>query len=255
MTSRRHVLSEEAAMAEHKYAQVRDHLLRRVSGLPVGGQLPPESALCEEYAVSRITLRRAVDELVNDGHLIRQHGKGTFVTRPRYALKHRERFVNEVTGFFTQLTRQGHTVTSEVLTQKPMRAGTRLAAALDVSPATSVIHLERLRRVNGRVHHLADSYVEEERFPDVLTVDFTATSLYAYLRAHHDVVLTRNEIVVGLHECDGREAALIDVEPGSALLLATSRVFDLNRRPVIHGTSKFLPESAELSFDIVADAE
>ncbi|MFE4534531.1 GntR family transcriptional regulator [Streptomyces scopuliridis] len=242
-------------MAEHKYAQVRDHLLRRVSGLPVGGRLPPEAALCEEYAVSRITLRRAVDELVNDGHLIREQGRGTFVTRPRYALKHRERFVSEVTGFFTQMSRQGHTVTSEVLAQEPTRAGARLAAALDISPATSVIRLERLRRVNGVVHHLAESYVEEERFPDVRTADFSATSLYAYLRAHHDVLLARNEIVVGLHECDGREAGLLGVAVGSPLLLATSRVFDLNRKPVIHGTSKFLPETAELSFDIIADAE
>ncbi|MEE1799979.1 GntR family transcriptional regulator [Streptomyces sp. NPDC101062] len=242
-------------MAEHKYAQVRDHLLRRVSGLPVGGQLPPEAALCEEYAVSRITLRRAVEELVNDGHLIREHGRGTFVTRPRYALKHRERFVSEVTGFFTQMSRQGHEVTSEVLVQKRARAGARLAAALDISPAASVVRLERLRRVNGVVHHLAESYVEEERFADVLTADFTTTSLYAHLRAHHDVLLARNEIVVGLHTCDRREAELLGVEEGSPLLLATSRVFDLNRKPVIHGTSKFLPETAELSFDIIADAE
>ncbi|MFD7509128.1 GntR family transcriptional regulator [Streptomyces sp. NPDC059853] len=242
-------------MAEHKYAQVRDHLLRRVSGLPVGGQLPAEAALCDEYAVSRITLRRAVDELVNDGYLIRQHGRGTFVSRPRYALKHRERFVSEVTGFFTQMTRQGHTVTSEVLAQKRTRAGARLAEALDISPAAQVIRLERLRRVNGAVHHLAESFVAEERFPDVLAADFTATSLFAHLRAHHDVVLTRNEIVVGLHTCDGREAAVLGVPEGSPLLLATSTVFDLERRPVVHGSSKFLPESAELSFDIIADAE
>ncbi|UWM49513.1 GntR family transcriptional regulator [Streptomyces carpaticus] len=242
-------------MAEHKYAQVRDHLLRRVSGLPVGGQLPAEAALCDEYAVSRITLRRAVDELVNDGYLIRQHGRGTFVSRPRYALKHRERFVSEVTGFFTQMTRQGHTVTSEVLAQKRTRAGARLAEALDLSPAGQVVRLERVRRVNGAIHHLAESFVAEERFPDVLAADFTATSLFAHLRAHHDVVLTRNEIVVGLHACDGREAALLGVPEGSPLLLATSTVFDLERRPVVHGTSKFLPESAELSFDIIADAE
>lgn len=137
-----------------------------------------------------------------------------------------------------------------------MRAGARLAAALDVSPAASVVRLERLRRVNGVVHHLAESYVEEERFPDVLTADFSATSLYAYLRAHHDVLLARNEIVVGLHACDRREAELLDMAAGALpLLLATSRVFDLNRKPAIHGTSKFLPETAELSFDIIADAE
>ncbi|MBW8090994.1 GntR family transcriptional regulator [Streptomyces hygroscopicus subsp. hygroscopicus] len=242
-------------MAGHKYAQVRDHLLHRIRDLPVGGQLPAESVLCAEYEVSRITLRRAVDELVQDGYLVREHGRGTFVTHPRYHLKHRERFVNEVTGFHTQLSRQGHTVTSEVVAQERMRAGARLAAALDISRATSVIRLERLRRVNGVVHHLAESFVPEERFPDVLTTDFTSTSLYAYLRAHHDLLLARNEIVVGLHICDEREAGLLGVAEGSPLLLATSCVFEPGGKPVIHGTSKFLPETAELSFDIVADVE
>lgn len=242
-------------MAGHKYAQVRDHLLRRVRELSVGEQLPAEGVLCTEYEVSRITLRRAVDELIQDGYLVREHGRGTFVTRPRYNLKHRERFVNEVTGFHTQLVRQGHAVTSEVLTQKSMRAGTRLAAALEISPAASVVRLERLRRVNGVVHHLADSYVAQDRFPDVLKADFSAASLYAYLRAHHDVLLARNEIVVGLHLCDEREADLLGVTEKSALLLATSRVFEPGQKPVIYGTSKFLPETAELSFDIVADVE
>lgn len=242
-------------MAGHKYAQVRDHLLRRVQSLPVGERLPAEGVLCGEYDVSRITLRRAVDELVQDGYLVREHGRGTFVSHPRYNLKHRERFVNEVTGFHTQLTRQGHTVTSRVTEQQSERAGSRLAAALGVSPAASVVRLERLRSVNGAVHHLAESYVEEDRFPDVLTSDFTSSSLYAHMRARHDVLLVRNEIVVGLHRCDAREAALLEVAEETPLLLATSRVFEPGRKPVIYGTSKFLPHAAELSFDIVADSE
>lgn len=242
-------------MAEHKYAKVRDHLLRRVTDLPVGSQLPPETKLCEEYEVSRITVRRAVDELVNDGHLVREHGRGTFTSRPRYAMRHRERFVSEVTGFFTQMSRQGHTVTSEVLAQERLRAGSRLAARLAMSPASYVVRLERLRRVNGAVHHIAESFTEEERFPGLLTADFSTTSLYAHLRAHYDALLGRNEIVVTLHDSDEREAGLLDVAPGSTLLLAESRVFDPTRKPLIYGTSKFPPDSAELSFDITADIE
>ncbi|MEV8059117.1 GntR family transcriptional regulator [Streptomyces antimycoticus] len=242
-------------MAGHKYAQVRDHLLQRVRSLPMGERLPAEGVLCSEYNVSRITLRRAVDELVQDGYLMREHGRGTFVSHPRYNLKHRERFVNEVTGFHTQLTRQGHSVTSQVTVQRGERAGARIAAALEVSPATPIVRLERLRSVNGVVHHLAESYVEEARFPDVLTADFTDASLYAHLRARHDLLLVRNEIVVGLHRCDAREAGLLGVAEETPLLLATSRVFEPGRKPVIFGTSKFLPDTAELSFDIVADAE
>ncbi|MFF0747116.1 GntR family transcriptional regulator [Streptomyces sp. NPDC004111] len=240
-------------MAEHKYAQVRDHLLRRASELPVGTRLPSEPKLCEEYEVSRITVRRAMDELVGDGHLVREHGRGTFVSRPRYAMRHRERFVNEVTGFHTQLTRQGHTVVSEVLVQRPVRAGARIAARLGLSPAADVIRIQRLRRVNGEIHHLAESYADAERFPGLMTADFTHDSLYAYLRARHDTLLARNQIVVGLHRTDDHEAQLLGLEPRSTVLLAESTVYDPLRKPLVYGTSKFPPSTAELSFDITAD--
>lgn len=242
-------------MAEHKYAQVRDHLLRRVSELPVGTQLPPETKLCEEYEVSRITVRRAVDELVGDGHLVREHGRGTFVSRPRYAMRHRERFVNEVTGFFTQLNRQGHTVTSEVLNRRRMRAGARIAAHLGLSPAADVVRLQRLRRVNGEVHHIAESYADPERFPGLLTMDFENNSLYSYLRAQYDAILARNQIVVRLQQADERDAELLVVAKDSTLLLAESTVYDPLRKPLVYGTSKFPPDTAELSFDITAEGD
>src|SRR3712207_6942917 len=55
-----------------------EHLRRRVSALPEHTLLPPEPVLCAEYGVSRITLRRAVDGLVADGHLVREQGRGTY---------------------------------------------------------------------------------------------------------------------------------------------------------------------------------
>ena len=70
-------------VAGPKYLSVREHLRRRVTALPEHTLLPPEPVLCAEYGVSRITLRRAVDGLVADGHLVREQGRGTYVDPAR----------------------------------------------------------------------------------------------------------------------------------------------------------------------------
>ena len=72
-----------------KYVAVREHLLSRIVQMEAGTRLPPEPVLCEEYGVSRITLRHAVDGLIADGHLVREQGRGTFVTEPQFRTHYR----------------------------------------------------------------------------------------------------------------------------------------------------------------------
>lgn len=237
----------------HKYAWVRNHLYERIQNMEVGSRLPAEPALCEEYGVSRITLRKAVEQLVTEGYLRRDHGKGTFVTDPKYAMRYRERFVNEVTGFYTQMHRQGNQVESEVITQEKISAGPSVARHLGITGADPVIHLERLRKVNGTVHHLAQSYVVARKFPTVLTADFSTLSLYVHLRETYDLLLAKNEILVSLSFATAREAQIMGVAEGDALLLTQSTVSDLEGNVIAYGTSKFVPSASELSFEVVAD--
>jgi GntR family transcriptional regulator len=238
----------------HKYAWVRNHLFERIQNMEVGTRLPAEPILCEEYGVSRITLRKAVEQLVAEGYLRRDHGKGTFVTDPKYAMRYRERFVNEVTGFYTQMHRQGNQVESEVITQEKISAGPTVARQLGITGADEVIHLERLRKVNGTVHHLAQSYVVARKFPTVLTADFSTLSLYVHLRETYDLLLARNEILVSLSFATAREAEVMGVAEGDALLLTRSTVSDPEGNIIAYGTSKFVPSASELSFEVVADS-
>ncbi|QWS33272.1 GntR family transcriptional regulator [Curtobacterium aetherium] len=233
-----------------KYVAVREHLLSRILQMEAGTRLPPEPVLCDEYGVSRITLRHAVDGLIADGHLVREQGRGTFVTEPQFRTHYRERFADSVKGFHAQQTEEGFRVTSQVLRQQVITAGERVATELDVNPADRVVELVRLRYVNGALHQLAFTWLPFDRFPATATADFSTASLYGFLRDEYDLTLERNDLLVSIAAADSFTADALLVERGDRLLRVASTVYDQDDRAVATGTSDFTPQNSELFFGL-----
>lgn len=233
-----------------KYVAVREHLLSRIRKMTPGDRLPAEPVLCEEYGVSRITLRHAVDGLIADGHLVREHGRGTFVVEPSYRMHYRERFAGEVKGFHTQQTEEGFAVATQVIRQQVVLAGEKVSAQLGISSADEVVELVRLRFVNGSLHHLVTTYLPFAVLPDTATADFTDGSLYAYLRERHGLSLVRNDLVVSIRTADAYTADLLFVDAGEKLLHIDSTVFDGSDRAIAFGATDFTPQNSEIFFGL-----
>lgn len=233
-----------------KYVAVREHLLGRISQLEPGTRMPPEPVLCDEYGVSRITLRHAVDGLVADGVLVREHGRGTFVVEPHFPVRYRERFADAVTGFYSQQTDEGFTVTTQVLSQRVCPLGVVAAARLGVNPADPGLELTRLRFVNGALHHHVRTWLPMALFPSAVDVDFTDGSLYGYLATEFGIELRRNDVLVSVEPAAEDVASHLHVPVGEKLLTVTSTVFDADDRAIAHGTSRFTPANSEISFDL-----
>jgi len=238
------------ASGTSKYVAVREHLLTRIQEMQPGDQLPAEPQLCEEYGVSRITLRHAVDGLISDGHLVREHGKGTFVVEPQYRVRYRERFADAVTGFYAQQTSEGFTVSTSVLNQRVVLAGEAASANLGINAADKVVELTRVRYVNGTIHHLVVTFLPYALYPDTAEVDFTDGSLFSYLKETHGVELDRNDLLVSIDVASDYIAEKLGTEPGDKLLKVTSTVFDASDRAIAHGYSYFTPQNSEISFGL-----
>ena len=176
-------------MTGPKYLSVRENLRRRVSALPEHTLLPPEPVLCEEYGVSRITLRRAVDGLVADGHLVREQGRGTYVTRPAIRHEYRESFVHRIAGWSSVMTEQGAQVGTTVLTQRIVPAQPPVTTELGLEPATDVVELVRLRSVDGAPNHVAHSFLPAATYPRAAEADLSEGSLYEFLRREYSADL------------------------------------------------------------------
>src|SRR4051812_49727893 len=165
-----------------KYLSVREHLRRRVTALPEQTLLPPEPLLCAEYGVSRITLRRAVDGLVADGHLVREQGRGTYVTRPAIRHEYRESFVHRIAGFSSVMSEQGAQVGTKVLTQRVVPVPAAVAVELSLDGTADVVELERLRSVDGEPNPVAHSFLPATLYPPAAEGGFSEGSPSAFRR-------------------------------------------------------------------------
>ena len=239
-----------SVVAGPKYLSVREHLRRRVSALPEHTLLPPEPALCAEYGVSRITLRRAVDGLVADGHLVREQGRGTYVTRPGIRHEYRESFVHRIAGWSSVMAEQGAQVGTAVLTQRVVPAPVSIAPELDLEVAADAVELVRLRSVDGAPNHVAHSFLPAALFPGAAEADLADGSLYDYLRQEYDADLAHARIVVDVGTATPEEADLLQIVAGSPLLVVRTTVRDSSGHPLVHSFSRLRPDVSQVEFEV-----
>jgi GntR family transcriptional regulator len=233
-----------------KYLAVREHLRRRVAAMPEHALLPPEPLLCAEYGVSRITLRRAVEGLVADGHLVREQGRGTYVTRPAVRHEYRESFVHRIAGFNSVMTEQGAQVGTTVIAQRVVPSPPAVAAQLGIGTTDDVVELERLRSVDGAPNHVAHSFLPAALYPKAAEEDFSEGSLYEYLRREYAADLASARIVVDVGTADHAEAALLRVVAGSPLLVVRTTVHDSDGQPLVHSFSRLRPDVSQVEFEV-----
>ena len=247
---RQYLRAVSSPVAGPKYLSVREHLRRRVSALPEHTLLPPEPVLCAEYGVSRITLRRAVDGLVADGHLVREQGRGTYVTRPAIRHEYRESFVHRIAGFNSVMTEQGAQVGTTVLTQRIVPAPAPVATELLLDGPEDVVELERLRTVDGAPNHVAHSFLPARLYPRAAEEDFSTGSLYEYLRQEYGADLAHARIVVDVGTAAPAEADLLGVSTGSPLLVVRTTVRDSTGHPLVHSYSRLRPDVSQVEFEV-----
>lgn len=210
------------------YFQLSQAMERAIAegSLPAGSKLENELLLAAHYGLSRPTVRRAVQELVDKGLLVRKRGVGTQVIAP-----HVRRSV-ELTSLHDDLARAGEAPSTEVLSLERLPAPADVAQELDVPAGEEVVALRRLRRSRGEPLALLTNYLPG-RFEPTLA-ELTDRGLYQYLRAQ-GVHLRVAHQRIGARLARADEARLLDEAPRSALLTMQRTAFDDKGTAVEHG--------------------
>lgn len=130
---------------EPVYRELAATLRRELAAYHAGDYLPAEVQLAARFKVNRHTVRRAVDELVHEGCLLRRQGKGTQVlSRPLMYP------VATESAYSQSLSAQGHGVDAQLLQRRPCRATAEEAGHLGLAEQAALIELQTLRRLDGQ---------------------------------------------------------------------------------------------------------
>lgn len=211
------------------YYQVKESLLEKIKRrqFNVGDLIPSESELQESYQVSRITVRRAVQELVQEGHLHTQQGKGTFVSKPKASQE-----LNLITSWAETMTALGMQPESKVIHFSEEQATVNIAKMLNMPIGDRIYRLERIRFADNEPICLMTNYLSPAIVPGLPLKGLQGESLYEMLESNYNIVLSRAEETVEARAATANEAALLDIKRGAPLLHATRVTYDITNRPI-----------------------
>ncbi|MGC4191652.1 MAG: GntR family transcriptional regulator [Thermomicrobiales bacterium] len=213
--------------------QMREAIRQQV--IRAGDPIPSEHQLCRVFGVSRPTVRRAVDALVEEGMLTRRQGMGTFVAKLRL-----EQPPERVIGFTERMRRNGLTPSTRVLDRDILLARATspdIASTLSVSANDRIFRISRLRLANDEPIVLETIHVPLERFPALDGIDLAQESLYRVFaeRFQTEVTFLRESLEPVL--LTTHEAALLHAQAGSPAMLARIVTFDQHHQPIEHSIS------------------
>lgn len=211
------------------YFQVAQHLEGAIhSGeLPTGTLLQNEVDLAESLGLSRPTMRRAMQHLVDRGLITRRRGIGTRVVQPKL------RRPLELTSLYDDLDRAGKLPTTEILSFGTVLADEKVAAGLSIPESTSVLQLVRLRAAEGAPIAKLTNYLPQ-KVSAFDPADLATHGLYDLIR-RQGVVLHSATQTLGARRATAAESRLLDEGRGAALITSERVAFDDQGVPVEYG--------------------
>lgn len=184
--------------------------------------LPSERALAEALGVSRVTARKAIACLVEQGRIVRRHGSGNYIA-PKI-----EQPLSRLTSFTEELRQRGFVPQSRWLQRAIATALPEEQLALGLGPGQRVARLERLRLADGVVMAHELSVLPEDGLPAPQAV---VDSLYEHLEARGDAPVRALQHIRAVN-ADARLAGLLAVPQGAAVLLITRVGYLASGKPV-----------------------
>jgi DNA-binding GntR family transcriptional regulator len=224
------------------YFQVAQHLEQLIDSgeLPNGTRLENEIDLADQLGLSRPTMRRAIQYLVDRGLLIRKRGVGTQVVQAKVRRK------VELTSLFDDLDKASRAPSTRVLSFAREPLADELAPELGLPAGTEVYVFERLRYADGEPLALMRNYVPVSLL-DLDAEDLEAHGLYDLFRAS-DINLRIARQSIGARAATAAEARALTETRGASLLTMERAAYDDHGRTIEHG--QHLYRASRYSFDL-----
>lgn len=233
------------------YIQLQDIIIKKIEEkkyLP-GEAIPSERKMAEIYGVNRMTVKRAINKLVELGYLIRKPGAGTYVAQ-RDHKKIDLSYVNEITGnagVSAMLTKSGIETNSKVLGLGEIVGSKYLNYKLALNGEDNIYGLHRVRLADGQPFAIEYTYLPQKDFEDIENFDFSKVSLYDYMdtKGHMPIHFIQNLVIC---EANEKVSELLGIERGTAVFKIEYQGADKDYNVVEYTKSYMNPAFAEFHF-------
>ncbi len=190
------------------YVQIEEHLKRRMKQgeFTVGTAIPSERELSEMFDVSRMTVRQSIMNLVTEGLLYREKGRGTFVAAPKM-----EQPLSGLTSFTEDMVSRGMEPGTKLISFKKVVAEDDIAQALQLIEGEQVFAVKRIRNADHKPMAIERSYLPVKIVPE-LDLNIVEGSLYSFIEQQKELSIS--------HAVQSMEATLVNKEDADFLQIS-----------------------------------
>lgn len=227
------------------YYQVASRIERAIldGTIAPGARLENEIALGERLNLSRPTIRRAIQDLVDKGLVVRRRGIGTQVVHGGVSRK------VELTSLYEDLASAHRTPFTKLVSREVIPASEKVAIDLGVTTGADVLHVRRLRGADGVPIAVLENYLPAE-FTDISENDLEERALYAILRSRGVTIRVARQRI-GARSATPLDAKLLDIDKHGALLTMERIAYDNSGRAVEAGQHIYRPDLYSFEITLV----
>jgi GntR family transcriptional regulator len=224
------------------YQQLKNYIQLEIAkgNLKPGSRVESETEISEKFKISRITIRKAYGELVDEGYFVRKRGKGTYLRDIRY----RESLSSS--NSFTKCCQSlGMVPGTNIVSIGREKVNAKVASALRVEEGTELAYAERLRFADGIPVRFERNFYSE-KFADIIRENLEG-SIYSLLRTKFGITETKQmNFVIEIGYTDKRESALLGTKLHSPTLKVNGTLYDGVGEPIYHTEMLHLPDRCVL---------
>ena len=226
-----------------RYFEIESSLRELISRSEPGDLLPSESELCEQFGVSRMTARHAMQRLVQQGLVYRVSGKGSFVAN---AAAHRK--ATKLMSFSAEMRQRGHVPSSRVLTLEERVPSDLERGTLQLTGPGNVVEIHRVRLADDLPVAHERAVLVHRKCPGILDADVATESLHTLLR-RLGCRPTRGTATLAAEPATDEDVELLRVASGASILVERRLIMDQRDEPLEYTTSRYAGDRYMLDVD------
>ena len=192
-----------------------------------GAQLPSEDQLLARFDVSKITVRRAIQNLVQRGIVEIRRGVGTFVLAPQITQQ-----LTKLTGFVEDMDIHGRKASARVLSQNVVAATSRVAQHLGISKGTRVMRIERVRLADSVPMSFDETYLPLEIGKEIVRNDLRLMPIFTLLEEKYGIPLNEAEYCLEATAASAHVADALKIREGSPIFCIERTSFTTGGKPI-----------------------